>query len=115
MYSHTTQTNPQTIQMTPLVISGLLGMKEAAIRKTIWPTIAMVGIISLTSVCASEDTGIVSLRKINIIIGMVKRAPSSTAKKMPGLPCMMKKSIKSILAAPASIMEVVSPTRVAAP
>ena len=43
------------------------------------------------------------------------RAPSSVAKNMPGFPSMKKKSRKFMSAAPPRRMDVVSPTRVAAP
>ena len=43
-----------------------------------------------------DVTFCLSLRKMNIMIGTVIRAPSSTAKKMPGLPCIQKKLMKSM-------------------
>ena len=49
------------------------------------------------------------------MIGIVIRAPISTAKNIPALPWNQKKSLKFIPAAPASMIEVVSPTSVAAP
>ena len=49
------------------------------------------------------------------MIGIVASAPSSTAKKMPGRPRIQKKFRKFIPAWSASMIEVVSPTRVAAP
>ena len=49
------------------------------------------------------------------MIGTVRRAPSSTAKKIPALPWNTKKSLKFMPAAPASMIDVVSPTSVAAP
>ena len=57
----------------------------------------------------------VSLRNRKNITGTVRSAPSSTAKKIPGLPFIQKKSIKSIFANAPSMIEVVSPTSVAAP
>ena len=47
--------------------------------------------------------------------GTVASAPSSTAKKIPGRPSIQKNSIKSIFAYAPSMIDVVSPTRVAAP
>ena len=49
------------------------------------------------------------------MIGIVRSAPISVAKNMPGLPSIQKKSLKFMLAAPPSMIEVVSPTSVAAP
>ena len=60
-------------------------------------------------------TGSLFFLKMIIMIGIVKRAPSSTAKNMPGLPFITKKSLKFMWSAAASMMEVVSPTSVAAP
>ena len=49
------------------------------------------------------------------IISALTIAPASTTQNMPGLPSSTKKSEKSRFAALASRIEVVSPTRVAAP
>ena len=51
------------------------------------------------------------------MIGTVASAPSSTAKNMPGRPFIQKKSMKFMFAycSALSMIEVVSPTKVAAP
>ena len=51
----------------------------------------------------------------NIMIGIVRSAPISTAKKMDRRFWNQKKSMKSISAYAPSMMDVVSPTKVAAP
>lgn len=56
-----------------------------------------------------------SLRNMKRIISALTIAPASTTQNMPGLPSSTKKSEKSRFAALASRIEVVSPTRVAAP
>ena len=55
------------------------------------------------------------MRKINIKTGTVAKAPISTAKNIDSFPSSTKKSKKLISANPASIIDVVSPTKVAAP
>ena len=59
--------------------------------------------------------GFFSLRKRKKTINAEKSAPSSTAKKMDGLPRYQKKSAKDRFIAEPSIIAVVSPTNVAAP
>ena len=48
----------------------------------------------MTTVLSLEVTGSRFLRKRIIMIGMVARAPSSTAKNMPGFPFIQKKFMK---------------------
>ena len=103
------------MQIYPLIRSGVFGMKDAMMSARTYAIIMNEGNRSLTLVRSSDETGAFSFLNMNIMMGMVKNAPSSVAKNIPGLPCITKKSAKFIFAAPASIMEVVSPTRVAAP
>ena len=102
-------------QMKPLVSSGLFGNWDATIRSSTVPNIRTVGTRSVTTVFTSAVTRAFSFRKRKSSTGMVSRAPASTAKAMPGLPRNQKKSLKLMFMYPASRIEVVSPTRVAAP
>ena len=82
------------------------------------PTVSSIraeGMVSVTSVSTVAEMGWVSCRKVNSSTPREANAPSSTPKKMPGLPSIQKKLKKFIPAKPPSRMLVVSPTRVAAP
>ena len=95
--------------------SGVLGINEAMISATTYEIIITVGKKSVTFVLSVEVTGSFSFLNMIIMMGTVKSAPSSVAKNIPAFPFITKKSAKFMEAAPASMIEVVSPTRVAAP
>ena len=103
------------MQMKPFVSAGRSGMNDAAISSTTVPSSSTLGTQSSTFAGSPTVTRPRSLRKKNIMTGTVASAPSSTAQKIPGLPSMKMKSTKFIFAAPPSMIEVVSPTSVAAP
>ena len=84
--------------ITPFVSSGLFFMNDAAISVITVRSRNTVGPRSSTSFLESESTGSLSFLNKYIITGIVASAPSSTAKKMLGLPCRKKKLIKSIFA-----------------
>ena len=85
-------------QIAPFVISGLPGMKDAAISRTTMSTSITVGNISSTFVLVSDLTLWRNPRNRIIMTGTVARAPSSTAKKIPSRPSIQKKDMKSIFA-----------------
>ena len=105
----------KVMHIAPLVMSGLFGKNDTNISVATSPTSMYVGTRFFTSVYSSAATGCLYFLNRIIITGTVARAPSSTAKKIPGLPWNTKKDEKSIFAYEASIIEVVSPTSVAAP
>ena len=67
-------------------------------RATTISTSMTAGIVPSTCVRGPAVTGSRSFRNSRSMIGTVARAPSSTAKKMPGRPCIQKKSRKRMLA-----------------
>ena len=92
------QSTAITQQIMPLIVLGVFGIKEAIIRHTTTPHKATVGNIPSTSVFSVASTGWFSLWKRKIMTGTVSNAPSSTAQKIPGLPCIKKNCIKFIFA-----------------
>ena len=97
------------------MISGLFVMKEAPIRRSTITIRRMVGTRSSTFVRSSACTFCFMLWNRSIITGTLISAPSSTAKKIPSLPFIQKKDRKSMSAYAPSMIDVVSPTSVAAP
>ena len=91
------------------------GKKDAAISSPTVSTIRAAGTSSSTSVSTFASTGCVSWRNSRSSTSSEASAPSSTPQKMPGRPCIQKKSKKFISAKLPSRMLVVSPTSVAAP
>ena len=84
--------------MIPFVSSGRFGKKDATITTTIVSTSIIPGTGDVISVRSPASTGSFISRNRNSMIGIVANAPSSTAKKIPGLPFIKKKSVKVILA-----------------
>ena len=82
--------------MMPLVRAGLLGRKDAAISVSTMPTSMNEGNRLSTLVSTSASTGCFWSRNRISSTSTVPSAPSSTAQKMPGLPSIQKKLMKSM-------------------
>ena len=102
-------------QIMPGVTSGLSGMKDTPMSSASMAMSRKVGKKSFTSVRSEYSIFCLSLRKTMRRYAVAARAAICTIQNMPILPSITKKSMKLMPTSLPSMMEVVSPTRVAAP